>query len=97
MGHPPIEELLPKSGMSIYKLSRLAANRATELALGKKPLVEASGITKTATVALEEVRAGMVVYAGVADQFDRPAPAATVSQGAGEAAAVEVTGSDDKE
>ncbi len=69
MGHPPIENLLPKSGMSIYKLVRLASVRASELASGRKPLVESPMNTKTATIALEEIRAGMVVCSEVQDQF----------------------------
>jgi len=73
MGYPPLEQLLPKSGYSIYKLIRMASNRATELADGKRPLVTVPVDSKTTTVALEEVRAGMVVLKDVADQF-RPAP-----------------------
>lgn len=68
MGHPPIENLLPKSGMSIYKLVRLASVRASELASGRKPLVEAPMNTKTATISLEEIQAGMVVCASVQAQ-----------------------------
>jgi len=69
MGHPPIENLLPKSGMSIYKLVRLASVRASELASGRKPLVEVPMNTKTATISLEEIKSGMVVCASVQDQF----------------------------
>ncbi len=69
MGHPPIEELLPKAGMSIYKLVRLASVRASELASGRKPLIDVPLNAKTATIALEEIRAGMVVRAEVQEQF----------------------------
>lgn len=69
MGHPPIEELLPKTGWSIYKLSRMAAQRAAELASGKKPLVDLDSKTKTATIALEEIAAGQVVLEELADEF----------------------------
>ena len=69
MGHPPIEKMLPKTGWSIYKLSRMAAKRAAELASGKKPLVDLDTKTKTATVALEEIAAGQVVLKEMADQF----------------------------
>ncbi|HRZ39545.1 MAG TPA: DNA-directed RNA polymerase subunit omega [Candidatus Omnitrophota bacterium] len=82
MGHPPIENLLPKSGMSIYKLVRLASVRASELASGRKPLVESPMNTKTATIALEEVRAGMVVCSDVQDQFkpaEQPADVKTAT------------------
>ena len=73
MGYPPIEELLPKSGMSIYKLIRMASQRAMELADGKKPLIELPANTKTATLALEEIKAGMVVLKEVSDQL-KPQP-----------------------
>lgn len=69
MGHPPIEKLLPKTGWSIYKLARLAAQRAAELASGKKPLVDVDLKEKTATIALEEIAAGQVVLDKVSDQF----------------------------
>ncbi|MEW5894881.1 MAG: DNA-directed RNA polymerase subunit omega [Candidatus Omnitrophota bacterium] len=80
MGHPPIEKLLPKSENSVYKLVRLAARRAAELASGRKPLVAADLKTKTATLALEEIQAGMVVLKEVADEFkpekgEKPEPA----------------------
>lgn len=69
MGHPPIEKLLPRSDGSVYKLSRLAAKRAAELASGKKPLVECDSRTKTATIALEEICSGAVVMKQCADQL----------------------------
>ncbi|MFP4473532.1 MAG: DNA-directed RNA polymerase subunit omega [Candidatus Omnitrophota bacterium] len=69
MGHPALERLLPKSGWSIYKLSRLAATRATELAEGRRPMVETKPTDKTATIALEEIKEGLVVLQDVADQF----------------------------
>ena len=72
MGYPPIEELLPKSGYSIYKLVRMAANRAMELADGKPKLIETPSSDKAPTVALEEIRAGRVVLKEVADQFEPP-------------------------
>jgi len=69
MGHPPLERLLPKTGWSVYKLSRLAAKRAAELASGKRPMVETDLKTKTATVALEEIAAAQVVLKEAADRF----------------------------
>ena len=69
MGYPPIENLLPKTGHSIYTLVRLAANRATQLAEGSAPLIDMPSTTKTATLALEEICAGKVVHTSVADQF----------------------------
>lgn len=61
MGHPPIEELLPQANYSIYKLVKLAANRAVELADGRKKLIEAPSSEKLATIALEEIREKKVV------------------------------------
>ena len=69
MGYPPIEELLPKSGFSIYKLVRMAANRATGLADGKPKLIETVSLPKVTTIALEEIKAGKVVAKEVAEQF----------------------------
>ncbi|MCK5580392.1 MAG: DNA-directed RNA polymerase subunit omega [Candidatus Omnitrophica bacterium] len=70
MGYPPIENLLPKAGYSIYTLVRMAANRATELAEGNSKLIESPATAKTATVALEEIAAGKVVHKKVAAQFE---------------------------
>lgn len=77
MGYPPIEDLLPKAGGSIYKLVRMAARRAIELADGHPKLIQVSDNEKTPTVALEEIRAGKVVLIDVAEQFrpkDYPKP-----------------------
>jgi DNA-directed RNA polymerase omega subunit len=69
MGYPPLEELLPKSGYSIYKLVRMAANRAVGLADGKPRLIETVSLPKVTTIALEEIKAGKVVSKDVAAQF----------------------------
>ena len=69
MGYPPLEDLLPKSGYSIYKLVRMAANRATGLADGKPKLIESVSLPKVTTIALEEIKAGKVVAKAVAEQF----------------------------
>ena len=60
MAYQPVEKLLVNSGNSIYKLIRLAANRAMELAEGKPRLLEKTSSEKTATIALEEILAGRV-------------------------------------
>ena len=60
MAYQPVEKLLLNSGNSIYKLIRLAANRAMELAEGKPRLLEKTSSEKTATIALEEILAGKV-------------------------------------
>lgn len=72
MAHQPIEDLLPKSGYSIYKLVRMASQRAKELADGKHKLVPAAAEEKTATIALDEIRAGMVVLKEVEHLFGPP-------------------------
>ena len=56
----PIEELL-KEGGSVYKFVVLAAKRATELSQGAPPLIKTSS-TKSSTIALEEIRKGIVTY-----------------------------------
>ena len=58
----PIEELLPKAGDSIYRLVRMAANRALELSEGRKCLVENTPNDKVTTMALEEIYAGRIVF-----------------------------------
>lgn len=69
MGYPPIEELLPKTNFSIYKLVRLACCRAIELAEGKKKIIDIPSAEKATTVALEEIRAGRVVIKETAEKF----------------------------
>ncbi len=70
MAYQPIEELLPKSDYSIYKLVRLAAKRSLELADGSPKLIDGvSADAKTPTVALDEIRAGKVVLKSVAAEF----------------------------
>jgi DNA-directed RNA polymerase subunit K/omega len=69
MDNTPLEALLPKAGFSIYKLVRMASNRAIELADGKVNLINAPKTMKTSTVAFEEIRQGKVVSKDVAEQF----------------------------
>ena len=69
MAYQPVENLLAKSGGSIYKLVRLASKRASELADNKPNLIDASNSQKLATTALHEISAGKVVLKDVADQF----------------------------
>ena len=70
MGYQPLEQLLPQANYSVYKLVCMAAKRAKELADGSPHLIEISSCAKTATIALEEIRAGKVVMKDVAEQFD---------------------------
>ncbi len=70
MAYQPIEELLPKSDFSIYKLVRLASKRSLELADGSPRLINnVLADAKTPTIALDEIRAGKVVLKSVAAQF----------------------------
>lgn len=70
MAYQPIEELLPKSDNSIYKLVRLAAKRSLELADGSPKLIDGVSVdAKTPTIALDEIRAGKVVLGSVAAKF----------------------------
>jgi len=69
MGYQPLEEMLPKADYSIYKLVRMAANRAIEITDGRKKLVEVPNVEKSTTIALEEILAGKVVLKDVADKF----------------------------
>lgn len=69
MGYPALEDLLPKAGQSIYKLVRLASQRALELADGRPRLIDVSPTEKTATISLEEIKAGKVVLKSVAEKF----------------------------
>ena len=81
MGYPPLEDLLPKTDYSIYKLVRMASNRAIELADGKPRLIETPSLMKTTTIALEEIQNAKVVLHDVADRFlpDVPAGKQTIA------------------
>ncbi len=62
MAYVDLEELLEKSGNSIYKLVVLASKRALEIADGSAKLVEMSQATKPSIVALQEIASGKVRY-----------------------------------
>ena len=51
-----VEELLTRTGGSIYKLVILASKRAQELSSGSEKLVNASPNTKITTIALREIQ-----------------------------------------
>jgi DNA-directed RNA polymerase omega subunit len=57
-----IENLLSKTGNSLYKLVVVASKRALELAEGKPKLVEEYSLvtTKPSTIALKEIGRGKV-------------------------------------
>ena len=68
MAHQPIEELLPKAGYSVYRLVRMAAVRALELADGKPALIKKNSSDKLTSIALEEIYQGKIEF----DQGDGP-------------------------
>jgi len=61
MPNCPIEELLPKADWSVYKLVRMASNRALELSEGKPSLIKGAKSDKLTTLALQEIAQGLVV------------------------------------
>lgn len=62
-----LEQLLPRAGGSVYRLSRMAAVRALELAEGRPSLIGKINTDKSTTIALEEIRQGKVVSKSAAD------------------------------
>lgn len=75
-----IEELLPHSGGSVYRLVRMAANRATELSDGKPCLIQKPGSDKFTTIALEEITQGKIEAKQVADKRAGGLPARQVGK-----------------
>ena len=67
MSYQPIEDLLPKANHSIFRLVRLASNRANEISQHGGKLVEVPLNQKIATTALEEIRQGRVIDKLVVD------------------------------
>ena len=61
-----IEKLLPRSGGSIYRLVRMAANRALEISAGKPSLIQTSSLQKATSTALDEIFYGKIECAQVA-------------------------------
>ncbi len=61
MGYQPIERLLPQAGGSVYRLVRMAANRAMEIAEGKPKLIKKYSSDKETTIALEEIMHGKII------------------------------------
>lgn len=77
----PIEDLLPKAGDSIYRLVRIAANRALELSEGRKCLIDNPTNDKATTRALEEIYAGRVVFKEAKEHLATPVEAAKPKSG----------------
>lgn len=67
MGYQPLEDLLPKANMSIYRLVRLASKRASELSENAAKLVQVPSEQKLTTTALEEILQGKVIDKAVVD------------------------------
>jgi len=65
MARQPLENLLPKAGNSVYRLVRMASNRALELLEGRRCLIKQPSTDKVTTMALEEISFGRVVFKGV--------------------------------
>ena len=63
-----IEELLPSSGWSVYRLVRMASNRALELSEGKPCLISKPATDKVTTIALEEIKQGKIKAKQVAEK-----------------------------
>lgn len=62
MAYQPLEELLPKTNNSVYRLSRIAGKRAMEIALTGQHLISGTSLNqKLTTSALEEIRFAKVV------------------------------------
>lgn len=60
MEYHSLEELLPRSGYSIYRLVRMAAMRALEISNGHPCLIKNPVSNKATTMALEEIAQGKV-------------------------------------
>ncbi len=68
MNYLTIEDLLPRSGGSVYSLVRMAANRALELSEGKPCLISKPSTDKVTSIALEEILQGKLEMKKSADQ-----------------------------
>jgi DNA-directed RNA polymerase omega subunit len=76
MGYQPLEDLLPRANMSIYRLVRLASKRAQELSENGARLVTVPLDQKLTTTALEEIMQGKVIDKLVVDNQDAAIAAA---------------------
>ena len=62
-----IESLLPSSGHSVYRLIRMASDRALEISDGKPSMVKNIESDKAASIALEEIAQGKVEMKDIAE------------------------------
>lgn len=65
MEYHSLEELLPRSGHSIYRLVRMAAMRAMEISDGHPCLIKNPVSNKATTMALEEIAQGKIEMKGI--------------------------------
>lgn len=56
------EDLLDKTGGSVYKLVIMAAKRALEIAEGQPPMIAVESSLKPSTIAIKEIAAGKIHY-----------------------------------
>ena len=68
MSYLTIEDLLPRSGGSVYSLVRMAAIRALELSEGKPCLIAKPSTDKVTSIALEEILQGKLEMKKSVDQ-----------------------------
>lgn len=57
-----VDQMLVHSGGNMFRLIRMAMNRALELSEGKPVLITNATSEKPTTIALEEIAQGKVVY-----------------------------------
>lgn len=60
MSQEPLENLLSRSGGSVYRLTRMAAKRALEISDGQPPLINKPVSDKATSIALEEILEGKI-------------------------------------
>lgn len=61
MSYVPLEFLIDKSNMSMFKLCVFVSRRALELAEGAPRLVDAPSDIKVTTLAMQEIAAGKII------------------------------------
>ena len=62
MRYESIQDLIQYAGGSVYRLVRMASNRALEISEGKPSLLEKPFSEKATSIALEEILNGKIMY-----------------------------------
>ncbi|MCA9400107.1 MAG: DNA-directed RNA polymerase subunit omega [Candidatus Omnitrophica bacterium] len=70
MNYQAIENLIDKADGSVYRLVRMASERALELSQGRKPLIDRDS-DKFTSLALEEISLGKVVSKEYAERAEK--------------------------